>query len=89
MGALILIRHGQSQWNLENRFTGWVDVPLTDAGREEARRGAALIKHLRFDRAFTSALVRATTVTRFEPGHSGMSVANSIARSFAPPRLER
>ena len=43
MGTLVLIRHGQSQWNLENRFTGWVDVPLTDAGREEARRGAALI----------------------------------------------
>jgi 2,3-bisphosphoglycerate-dependent phosphoglycerate mutase len=59
MGTLILIRHGQSQWNLENRFTGWVDVPLTDAGREEARGGAALIKRLRFDRAFTSVLVRA------------------------------
>jgi len=59
MGTLVLIRHGQSQWNLENRFTGWVDVPLTDAGREEARRGAALISHLTFDRAFTSALRRA------------------------------
>ncbi|MBI3320682.1 MAG: 2,3-diphosphoglycerate-dependent phosphoglycerate mutase [Candidatus Omnitrophica bacterium] len=59
MGRLVLIRHGQSQWNLENRFTGWIDVPLTDAGREEARRGAALIKHLKFDRAFTSVLVRA------------------------------
>jgi 2,3-bisphosphoglycerate-dependent phosphoglycerate mutase len=59
MGTLVLIRHGQSQWNLENRFTGWVDVPLTDAGREEARRGAAFIRQLQFDRAFTSALVRA------------------------------
>jgi 2,3-bisphosphoglycerate-dependent phosphoglycerate mutase len=59
MGTLVLIRHGQSQWNLENRFTGWVDVPLTDAGREEARRGALLIKHLRIDRAFTSVLTRA------------------------------
>lgn len=59
MGTLVLIRHGQSQWNLENRFTGWVDVPLTDAGRDEARRGAQLIRHLTFDRAFTSALVRA------------------------------
>jgi len=37
MGTLVLIRHGQSQWNLENRFTGWVDVPLTDAGRDVAR----------------------------------------------------
>ena len=59
MGTLVLIRHGQSQWNLENRFTGWVDVPLTAAGREEARRGATAIKSLRFDRAFTSALRRA------------------------------
>jgi 2,3-bisphosphoglycerate-dependent phosphoglycerate mutase len=59
MGALALVRHGQSAWNLENRFTGWVDVPLTDAGREEAKRGAEAIRHLRFDRAFTSALQRA------------------------------
>lgn len=59
MGTLVLIRHGQSQWNLDNRFTGWVDIPLTDRGREEARRGAALIRDIRFDRAFTSALMRA------------------------------
>ena len=64
MGTLVLIRHGQSQWNLENRFTGWVDVPLTDAGREEARRGAALITSLTFDRAFTSALTRAQDTLR-------------------------
>lgn len=36
MGRLILLRHGQSQWNLENRFTGWIDVPLSDKGSEEA-----------------------------------------------------
>jgi 2,3-bisphosphoglycerate-dependent phosphoglycerate mutase len=59
MGTLILIRHGQSQWNLENRFTGWVDVPLTDAGRQEARLGAELIRGLTIDRAFTSVLQRA------------------------------
>ncbi len=59
MGSLVLIRHGQSQWNLENRFTGWVDVPLTEAGREEARRGAELLRPMRFNRAFTSALQRA------------------------------
>src|SRR3989338_4743990 len=64
MGTLILIRHGQSQWNLENRFTGWVDVPLTDAGRDEARHGAALIRHLRCDRAFTSVLQRAQETLR-------------------------
>ncbi len=64
MGTLVLIRHGQSQWNLENRFTGWVDVPLTDAGREEARQGAALIKGIRFDQAFTSVLQRAQETLR-------------------------
>jgi len=64
MGTLILIRHGQSQWNLENRFTGWIDVPLTDAGREEARRGAELIRRCRIDCAFTSALSRAQETLR-------------------------
>ena len=59
MAFLVLIRHGQSQWNLENRFTGWIDIPLTDKGREEARKGAEKIKEIRFVKAFTSALVRA------------------------------
>ena len=59
MGTLVLIRHGQSQWNLENRFTGWIDIPLTNIGRDEARRGAALIRGMTFDRAFTSVLQRA------------------------------
>ena len=43
MPTLILVRHGQSQWNLENRFTGWVDVDLTALGETEARRGGQLI----------------------------------------------
>ncbi len=64
MGTLVLIRHGQSQWNLENRFTGWVDVPLTDAGRAEARRGAEAIRAIRLDQAFTSALKRAQETLR-------------------------
>ncbi len=58
-GALILVRHGQSQWNLENRFTGWVDVPLTAQGVAEAQRAGDLLRSYRFDRAFTSALRRA------------------------------
>ena len=64
MGTLVLIRHGKSQWNEENRFTGWVDVPLTDAGRGEARRAGEAIRGLRFDRAFTSALQRAQETLR-------------------------
>ncbi|MDE2040393.1 MAG: 2,3-bisphosphoglycerate-dependent phosphoglycerate mutase [Elusimicrobia bacterium] len=60
-GTLALVRHGQSQWNLENRFTGWVDVPITTLGVEEAHRAGKELKAagLRFDVAFTSALKRA------------------------------
>lgn len=59
MPLLCLIRHGQSLWNLENRFTGWVDVPLTPEGEAEARRAAEKIKDLTFQVAYTSALTRA------------------------------
>ena len=58
---LVLLRHGQSQWNLENRFTGWVDVDLTEQGRSEAAAGGRLMHEegLRFDVAYTSTLKRA------------------------------
>ena len=59
MAKLALVRHGQSLWNLEDRFTGWVDVPLTDKGREEARRAGEQLKDIRFDVAYTSVLTRA------------------------------
>lgn len=61
MSQLVLVRHGQSQWNLENRFTGWVDAPLTEKGQEEAYKAGQLIKeaNLCFDLAFTSYLQRA------------------------------
>jgi 2,3-bisphosphoglycerate-dependent phosphoglycerate mutase len=59
--TLILLRHGQSQWNLEDRFTGWVDVDLTAQGEAEARKGGELIKQagLAIDRCFTSVQTRA------------------------------
>jgi 2,3-bisphosphoglycerate-dependent phosphoglycerate mutase len=59
--TLVLIRHGQSTWNLENRFTGWTDVGLTDQGREEAISGGQLLRvaGYTFDLAFTSVLKRA------------------------------
>ncbi|MBP1688488.1 MAG: hypothetical protein H6Q33_4631 [Deltaproteobacteria bacterium] len=60
MALLVLVRHGESQWNLENRFTGWVDVPLTEKGRAEARRAGEKVRHIHFDRAYTSVLQRAT-----------------------------
>lgn len=59
MGKLVLLRHGQSQWNLENRFTGWIDVPLTDLGRKEAFEAGRRVKHIGFEQAFTSVLARA------------------------------
>jgi 2,3-bisphosphoglycerate-dependent phosphoglycerate mutase len=61
MPRLILLRHGQSQWNLENRFTGWVDVDLTAEGEAQARRGGELIAAAGFkpDVIFTSVLKRA------------------------------
>jgi 2,3-bisphosphoglycerate-dependent phosphoglycerate mutase len=59
MALLVLLRHGESQWNLENRFTGWIDIALTDKGREEARRGGEKIRHIHFDVAYTSVLQRA------------------------------
>jgi 2,3-bisphosphoglycerate-dependent phosphoglycerate mutase len=58
---LVLVRHGQSTWNLENRFTGWTDVDLSELGRHEAQAGAKLLRDegLTFDVAFTSVLKRA------------------------------
>jgi 2,3-bisphosphoglycerate-dependent phosphoglycerate mutase len=61
MKKLVLLRHGESQWNRENRFTGWVDVDLSDKGREEARAAGQLLKAegFVFDIAYTSVLKRA------------------------------
>jgi len=66
MATLVLVRHGQSLWNLENRFTGWVDVPLTAKGEEEARRAGQHLKGhgLTFDVAYTSVLTRAQETLR-------------------------
>jgi len=61
MPRLVLIRHGESTWNLENRFTGWTDVPLTDTGIAQARRAGELLKAqgIELDVAYTSVLKRA------------------------------
>ncbi|MEQ1918283.1 MAG: 2,3-diphosphoglycerate-dependent phosphoglycerate mutase [Elusimicrobiota bacterium] len=61
MGKLVLVRHGQSQWNLENRFTGWVDVPITPLGEQEAHRAGKELKEsgIKFDLGFVSELIRA------------------------------
>ncbi len=59
MPQLILLRHGQSVWNLENRFTGWVDVDLSPKGEEEAKAAGPLLKDFQIDYLFTSVLKRA------------------------------
>ncbi|MCP9446874.1 MAG: 2,3-bisphosphoglycerate-dependent phosphoglycerate mutase [Nitrospira sp.] len=64
MARLVLLRHGESQWNLENRFTGWVDVPLSPRGVEEARQAGKKLQGFAFDRAFTSMLSRANDTLR-------------------------
>lgn len=65
MSNLILIRHGESQWNLENRFTGWVDVPLSPKGEQEAAAAGEKLKGYSFDKAYTSKLQRANNTLMF------------------------
>jgi len=81
MATLVLVRHGQSQWNLENRFTGWIDVPLTEAGRAEAKRAGELIgaQGIRFDIAYTSVLIRATET---------LEIALSVLRQTGIPTVK-
>jgi 2,3-bisphosphoglycerate-dependent phosphoglycerate mutase len=64
MGKMVLIRHGESQWNLENRFTGWVDVPLSAKGEEEAKAAGEKLIGLRFESAYVSVLKRAIDTLR-------------------------
>ena len=72
MPRLVLVRHGQSLWNLQNRFTGWVDVPLTATGEDEARRAGERLRGSMFDVAYTSALSRAQETLRLIVETSGI-----------------
>lgn len=73
MALLILMRHGQSQWNSYNLFTGWVDIPLSSLGIEESLKGGEAIKDLPIDIIFTSSLIRAqmTAMIAMTVHHSG------------------
>ena len=64
MGTLILLRHGQSLWNLENRFTGWTDVPLTDQGKKDAGSAGGALREFSPDVVWTSRLQRAEQTLR-------------------------
>ena len=72
MSRLTLLRHGQSQWNLENRFTGWVDVDLTPDGEAEARRAGALLSDVPVDVLFTSVLKRAMRTAQIACTEAGL-----------------
>lgn len=65
VSTLVLVRHGQSQWNLENRFTGWVDVPLSVKGREEAMTAGRKLRGIRFDAIYVSHLIRAIQTLQY------------------------
>lgn len=73
MATLVLVRHGQSQWNLENKFTGWVDVDLTPKGESEAKAAGQKLKGFKFDKAFTSELKRAQRTLQIILGETGQS----------------
>ena len=82
MATLCIVRHGQSVWNLENKFTGEVDVDLTDKGREEAREAGRKIAGIAFSRCYTSLLRRAneTLAIMLEvSGHTGLPVIRDHA----------
>src|SRR5574340_60135 len=78
MALLVLIRHGESQWNLENRFTGWVDVALTEKGRQEAYRAGEKIREIHFDQVYTLVLRRAKDrldIVLYVIGQEGIPIA--------------
>ena len=74
MNKLILLRHGQSQWNLENKFTGWKNVPLTEKGELEAKKAGELIKkhNIYIDNVFSSILERANKTAEIALKESGL-----------------
>jgi 2,3-bisphosphoglycerate-dependent phosphoglycerate mutase len=74
MPTLALVRHGQSLWNLENRFTGWVDVPLTQQGIEEARDAGERLRGQHFDVGYTSVLIRAQETLRIIMETAGLDL---------------
>jgi hypothetical protein len=75
---IILVRHGESQWNIENRFTGWVDVPLAETGVAESHRAAGVIKEeqLGIDMVYTSLLKRAIK--------TGMNILEDLDMMYVP-----
>jgi 2,3-bisphosphoglycerate-dependent phosphoglycerate mutase len=86
MPVLCIVRHGQSQWNLENRFTGEVDVELTDQGREEARNAGKKLRDFVFSRAFCSELRRSTETLEIIQQESARPASLVIRTKFLNER---
>lgn len=74
MNYLVLLRHGESQWNKENRFTGFTDIDLNEKGVAEARRAGQALKHIKFNKVYTSTLMRAYHTAEIVLGETGQSL---------------
>ncbi len=74
MPQLIVLRHGQSEWNLQNRFTGWVDVDLTEQGVQEAKKAGELLRDYQIDVLYTSNLQRAQKTADLALASAGIAV---------------
>ena len=74
MNTLVLLRHGESQWNKENRFTGFTDVDLSEKGVEEAKAAGVSLKDIRFDQVYTSTLKRAYHTAELAMAAAGQTV---------------
>jgi 2,3-bisphosphoglycerate-dependent phosphoglycerate mutase len=75
MSKLVLVRHGESEWNAKGVWTGWTDIPLTEKGREEAKKAASLLSDIHFDYTYTSKLVRASETLELMKKELHLSVA--------------
>ncbi len=87
MAQLIIFRHGQSTWNLENKFTGWVDVPLTEKGIDEAKNAGLKIKGYHFDYAYASDLIRAQHTLKLALETSGHTPITPIYNKALNERM--
>ncbi len=87
MAQLVIFRHGQSQWNLENKFTGWVDVALTSKGIEEAKGAGLKIKGYHFNFAYASNLQRAQNTLQLALESAGHPILQTIYNEALNERM--
>ncbi len=82
MASLVIFRHGQSVWNLENKFTGWVDVELTEKGIQEAKNAGEKLKSFHFDLAYASDLKRAQNTLKIALEVAGKTVPTTYNKAL-------